>query len=313
MPNAIAFEDIELTLSYLEAELIISGICKTLRKELSVDTPCVTLITEKSINCVLIFFALLRYQVSVFLVCGKTPQKSLKEYMQNIGTNIIISSSKKFHNTGAKKALTFRDLLYQKDKMPRWFFSPNFVATYTLTSGSSSTPKIACHSFKNHFKSAIGSQKHIQIQPGDRYLFSMHLHHIAGLALLFRTLTQGATVSFNHTCIKITHISFLPIQLLRFMREKKKLQLKCILLGGAPISKEIYTQALGEGLNVLPSYGMTEMSSTITSNISENQFSMGHPLPYRKLKISSDGEILVKGDTLFKGYLNNTQSLSFDL
>jgi len=66
------------------------------------------------------------------------------------------------------------------------------------------------------------------------------------------------------------------------------------------------------GLNVYNSYGSTEMSSQITCTVKNDSAdhlkTSGKLLKYRELKISSENEILVKGETLFKGYirLNNS-------
>lgn len=53
------------------------------------------------------------------------------------------------------------------------------------------------------------------------------------------------------------------------------------------------------------------MSSQIATHFITGPFSLGHPLPYRELKVGKDGEILVRGKTLFKGYLKGDGT--FDL
>jgi len=58
------------------------------------------------------------------------------------------------------------------------------------------------------------------------------------------------------------------------------------------------------GLNIYLSYGLTEMSSQVATGKVTDKAELGvKVLPYRQLSISPDGEILVKGEVLFKGYI----------
>src|SRR5438270_215571 len=45
----------------------------------------------------------------------------------------------------------------------------------------------------------------------------------------------------------------------------------------------------------------------------QNQIYLDAPLPFREMKIEANGEIFVKGKTLFKGYWNKDQTLSLPL
>jgi o-succinylbenzoate---CoA ligase len=192
----------------------------------------------------------------------------------------------------------------------------DFCGTLLLTSGSSGAPKIACHSLENHYFSAVGSNAIIPLSSNDRWLLSLPLYHVGGLQILFRSFLASSTVVISDRPLietlldkKITHLSLVPTQLYRILKEDsevlKKLasQLKCILLGGAPIGTDLYERALSLGLNVFPTYGMTEMTSQICTDTALSMpLSFGHPLPFREVNIAEDGEILVKGKTLFQGY-----------
>ena len=76
--------------------------------------------------------------------------------------------------------------------------------------------------------------------------------------------------------------------------------LKYILLGGSGIAAWMIKKASDEGLNILTSYGLTEMASQVATGPASG---CSQVLSHRQLKISSEGEILVKGQTLFKGYI----------
>ncbi|MCX5771524.1 MAG: class I adenylate-forming enzyme family protein, partial [Candidatus Hydrogenedentes bacterium] len=68
-------------------------------------------------------------------------------------------------------------------------------ATIFFTSGSTGEPKLALHSVDNHVQSALASNANMPLAPGDRWLLSLPLHHVAGIAILFRCACAGAAVA----------------------------------------------------------------------------------------------------------------------
>jgi O-succinylbenzoic acid--CoA ligase len=58
----------------------------------------------------------------------------------------------------------------------------------------------------------------------------------------------------------------------------------------------------------MTTYGLTEMGSAVTLASSQliaegHTTSLGIPLPRREMKLSADGEVLTRGETLFAGYI----------
>jgi O-succinylbenzoic acid--CoA ligase len=160
------------------------------------------------------------------------------------------------------------------------------LATQLYTSGSTAAPKIACHTLANHIYSALGSNTLTPLEKDDRWLLSLPLFHVGGIAILFRCYLSGATAVISSKPTGITHLSLVPTQLLRMGDVSS---FKCILLGGAPLPQNLPS-------NCKTTYGMTEMSSQI---VTDHQI-----LPHTEMKIADDGEILVRGKTLFHGYLD---------
>ena len=74
--------------------------------------------------------------------------------------------------------------------------------------------------------------------------------------------------------------------------------------GGAPLGKEMAEWFCSVGIPVMEGYGLTETSPTLSVN-RPGEFrigSVGRVNEGLQLKIAEDGEILVKGPTVFKGY-----------
>jgi len=80
--------------------------------------------------------------------------------------------------------------------------------------------------------------------------------------------------------------------------------------GAAPIGQEILEFFYGCGIPVLEGYGMTETATVATySTIEHHRFgSVGRPLPGLEAKIADDGELLLKGPNIFKGYYKNADA-----
>ncbi len=74
--------------------------------------------------------------------------------------------------------------------------------------------------------------------------------------------------------------------------------------GAAPIAKEILEFFFAAGVPVMEGFGMTETATATTiSTIEEHKFgTVGKPLPGTQAKIAEDGELLVKGPNIFRGY-----------
>jgi len=79
-----------------------------------------------------------------------------------------------------------------------------------------------------------------------------------------------------------------------------------MLTGAAPVSPQLVRWYLALGLQLLEVYGQTENvgMATVTYPGEVKLGSVGKPVPYGELKISEDGEVLLRGDHVFMGYYN---------
>ena len=98
--------------------------------------------------------------------------------------------------------------------------------------------------------------------------------------------------------------------LFRAVRDKLgMLNCRCLMSGGAPIAPEILTFYRGLGVKTVELYGATETSGTITGPQKKiKNGSVGEPVPALALKLAEDGEILLKGDSVFCGYYRDPEA-----
>jgi o-succinylbenzoate---CoA ligase len=189
------------------------------------------------------------------------------------------------------------------------------IAVILFTSGSTQQPKAVAHSLRNLCASAKASNINIPIAIHDRWLLSLALSHIGGLAIAFRVLCAGASfVPRDNTMSlgtqiqshNITHLSVVSTQLHRLLQEKNisLSSIKHVLVGGGPIPNTLIERACH--LPIHTTYGMTELCSQLCTTPQRASPSTlktaGYPLQGWEVKISAQKEICARGAALFLGY-----------
>ncbi len=91
-----------------------------------------------------------------------------------------------------------------------------------------------------------------------------------------------------------------------FSKVHKRLgdRVRLLLSGGAPLSPDICRFFLAFGFTMLEGYGLTETSPVISFNTLEmlKPGTVGRPMAGIEVRIAADGEILVRGPNVMKGY-----------
>ena len=89
-------------------------------------------------------------------------------------------------------------------------------------------------------------------------------------------------------------------------------RIEMFICGGAPLAKELAIFFHSLGFLILEGYGLTETFAAATVNRPDDfKFgTVGKPIPGIQLKLASDGEILLKGPTVFEAYLNQPEELA---
>ncbi|MEV0121935.1 AMP-dependent synthetase/ligase [Streptomyces sp. NPDC050703] len=98
-------------------------------------------------------------------------------------------------------------------------------------------------------------------------------------------------------------------ELLVYRRIRKEVggRLRYAISGGSPLDRDLNLFFYAAGIIIYEGYGLTETSAaaTITPPLRPRPGTVGLPVPGTAVRIADDGEVLIKGDTVFTAYWNN--------
>lgn len=208
----------------------------------------------------------------------------------------------------------------------------NNEAIVIFTSGATGKPKGIVHTFHSILSSIYNGNEILNHQPGDRWLASLPFYHIGGFQIICRALYYKAAVIIPQSLqtetileaineFKPSHASFVSTQLKRLLDNKIKPnnELRCSLIGGGFIDKNLLLDAKESGWHPVKVYGSSETASFVCAlsknDIEEKGDSAGKPIGNNQTfvvdekgeecSVQTEGEIVIKSESLFKYYLRN--------
>lgn len=287
----------------------------------------VAIIGNNSSIYIAFLFAIWRLEAIAFPLNPGIPDNELRTIFSESDTVFLICNKEKFDKSDFKniKLIDLDVDILNIEKPVNLNINENSNSLLIQTSGSSSESKIVVLNFSNLYYSAMGVLDMIELQRGDKWLLSLPLFHVGGLGVLMRCFIKAAgIVIYNKKKSlfeeingnNLTHLSLVTTQLYKLISDIKTHKakdlipgLKSILLGGSSVPNELLKEALKFILPVYVSYGLSEMGSTVAiKRVFSNEInfsSSGKVLKFREVHINIDGEVLLKGATLFQGYLKN--------
>jgi O-succinylbenzoic acid--CoA ligase len=184
-----------------------------------------------------------------------------------------------------------------------------------FSSGSSGEPKGIALSGRALRSSAEAHARH---SGNSHWLLNLPLHHVGGFSVLSRAHFLGGEVSITATRFdsvetaawlekgEVRGLSLVPTTLSRLLETNADFtKVETVLLGGAPAEPALVERALKRSLPMRLTYGMTEHSSQIATEKAAGSGMI--PLPGVEIRISGDGEILVRSPCLASGIFRGGQ------
>ena len=201
-----------------------------------------------------------------------------------------------------------------------------------FTSGTTGEPKAVQLTPRNLGASAAGSAFRLGVEPGDRWLLTLPLYHMGGLAIPLRSAMYGTAVIVEGAFeagrttehieeFEATGISLVPTMLKRLLdADWRPALLRFALVGGAPTPESLARQALEAGVPLYTTYGMTETASQVATatpgELRTDPATVGRPLRTVTVGILDEdgsprppgerGQVAVTGPVVSPGYLDTS-------
>jgi len=184
------------------------------------------------------------------------------------------------------------------------------------TSGSTGAPQEVLLSHANLIAQATGARDALEGSRADRWLSTLPLSHMGGLGVVARCAAWGCEAIIRERFDAgevarllsdreegVTVVSLVPTMLRRLLDEglRHPPTLRRAIVSGAPLPIGLKQEAIGAGVPLVESWGMTETTAMATVERRPGQGGAGQPLPGVHVEISEEGGIRVGGPTVAPG------------
>ncbi len=301
------------------------------------------IVTANSTDVVLLFAACFMNNIPVLPVHPDTTSKDLDYLLSRLQPSAIFNAATDTFSVPD----TIPEFHFNPDELSRpdlereeftgiQFASPESIAGYFQTSGSTGPPKIVPIKRRQVLYAAKSSERNFRPDINKYWLLCLPLNHVGGVSVIYRSLLYGSAIylitrfrkeevrNLLHENKKFEAASMVPTMLLALLEEsffRVQFNFKGLLLGGGPISLSLINEATTRGIPIVISYGMTETFGQIVANPTLR--SGGMYIPKRSVGVIfrdndmeirdengqaipalESGRIWLKGPQVFDGYLD---------
>jgi long-chain acyl-CoA synthetase len=236
-----------------------------------------------------------------------------------------------------------KDVSDEEISKRRAALKPETLATLIYTSGTTGKPKgvqLTHGNFLSECGNVVNGASDLFLKPGGSTLLFLPVAHVFGRMVQIGAITAGLHLAH---CSDLTRLpkdlaSFKPTFVLAVPRIFEKIfngaeakaeaagkgkifhklvyskiraglggRVEAAISGGAPLGERLGHFYRGAGVRVLEGYGLTETTAGATLNLTSAHKvgTVGKPIPGTTIKIAEDGEVLIKGPIVMKGYWQN--------
>ncbi len=205
------------------------------------------------------------------------------------------------------------------------------VSMLIFTSGTTSEPRAVQQTMEALETCCDVWARRLDMKAGDRSLMVLPLHHVFGICSVYLMLSQGVSVGICPDFRRLydaverfrADFLFLVPALADILAGKIELRgasaesalgtpIRWILTGGAPMALKTCNRLKALGVRPIYAYGLTETASLFSISPFDD---VAHPCGAGlvagghgvEIKVSADGELMIRGPNVFRGYLNDPE------
>jgi long-chain acyl-CoA synthetase len=223
------------------------------------------------------------------------------------------------------------------------FFSSELDDTAVIfyTSGTTGNPKGAMISNRNLFSNLIGAKERFDLSSRDRFIVYLPMFHsftfsimvilpffLKSSSVIVPSILPFSTIIKQTLLKRVTVFMGVPDIYNALLRAKLPWyflwfnSVRCFISGGSALSEDTLNrfQSVFKRSKMLEGYGLSECSPAVAINPLHKQkkLSVGLPLSGYEVKIVNEemielpigevGELIIRGDCVMQGYLNNPEA-----